>query len=452
MTRCLIIIAFLLAVRIGGAPAFAANDAVKSKCLDAGGSPDQAILNCTPIIDDVKELAAEKVAAYLRRARAYFAKQELDRSIVDYNYAIQLRPDVADSYNERGAAYDRKGDRARAISDYSNAIRINPGHSVAYGNRGLAHYKSGDTDLAIADFDQAIRLDPKYSVAYNARGVAYSKKGDQQKAIADFNEAIRLNGFYANAYNNRGIAHVKVGEFDQGIADLRVAIQFEENPKFYNELAWTHFQAGKARAGLPFADHALRLNPSYAGAYDTRGAIYEALGEHEYAVQNYKKALSLDRSIASSAAALRRLAQNDPASVTFSDIVQFVREKGWRINLGEICQKLQLPHGSDGCIFQQLSVQEAEGRSDRRGLNVPVFSGPLPSYVMIFHLNPLVGEFFIVSPDGELINAFLRFKGSDYSRVSNNDVREEFDKDIAYWAKNIVRLKKSLAAKPSGLK
>lgn len=452
MTRCWVIFACLLAMLIGGAPAFAANDAATVKCLDAGNGPDQTILSCTPIIDDTATVGADKFAAYLSRARAYYVKQDWDHSIVDYNSAIRLFPDVAGAYNERGVAYDRKGDRERAISDYSTAIRLAPGTSLAYGNRGLAHLKNGAYDLAIADFDEAIRLDPKYSVAYNGRGVAHSKKGDHQKAIADFTEAIRLNSFYANAYNNRGIALANIANFDQAIADLKVAVQLEDNPKFYNELAWTYFRAGLARTGLPHADHAIRLDPNYANAYDTRGAIYEALGEHVNAIADFKKALSLDSSVASSAAALQRLAQKDPASVTFSDVVQFVQQQGWRVNLGDICAKLEIPQSSGDCFFQQLSVQETEGRSDPRGLNVLTSSDATPSYVVIFHFSLLVGEFFLVSADGELLRAFLRFKGTDYNRASNNDVREEFDKDIAYWTKNFFRLKKGLEAERSGQK
>lgn len=452
MTWRRITIHCLITALVGIAPAVAGDEATKAKCLQASGDPDQTILSCTPIIDDATEPVAEKLAAYLRRARARFAKQEWNDSILDYDSALQLRPDVAEAYNERGAAYDRKGDRERAISDYSTAIRLDPTHSRAYGNRGLAYYKNGTYDLAIADFDEAIRLNPKYSVAYNGRGVAHSKKGDHQKAIADFSEAIRLNGFYANAYNNRGRANAIVGDFDQAIADLKVAVELEDNASFYNELAWTYFRAGQAMAGLPYADHALRLNPSYANAYDTRGSIYEAMGEHVNAIADFKKALSLDSSIASSAAALRRLAQNDPAPVTFSDVVRFVQQQGWRINLGDICTKLELPQSGDNCFFQQLSVQETEGRSDPRGLNVPTASNAALPYVLIFHFSPLVGEFFVVSPEGVLTRAFVRFKGTDYNRVSNEDVSEEFNKDLAYWTKNFFRLKKGLEAERSGQK
>ena len=122
-------------------------------------------------------------------------------------------------------------------------------------------------------------------------------------------------------------------------------------------------------------------------------------------------------SLASSIEALRLPAKNGSMRVTFSDVVQYVQQHGWRVDLGDMCTKFELPRSGDDCIFRQLSLQDQrEAGSDPRGFNVPAVWNTGPQYVLIFHLRPLVGEFFIVSPDGILMRAYLRFKGTDYSR------------------------------------
>jgi hypothetical protein len=148
-----------------------------------------------------------------------------------------------------------------------------------------------------------------------------------------------------------------------------------------------------------------------------------------------------------------RLTQNSSERVTLSDVVQFVQQQGWRANLGDMCTKFELPRSGDDCIFIQVSLQdEREATSDPRSFNVPAISNAEPQYVLIFHLRPLVGEFFIVSADGILLRAYLRFKGTDYSHVPNEEVQQEFNKNLAYWTTNFCRFKKGLEAERPGYK
>lgn len=433
-----------LTCAIGAAPEIAIAENTRSICLDQDKAVEQRIEACTRVSEHMQTAGQERFVVYLARARSSFARRDYDRALADVNIAIDLFADVAETYNLRGAVYYRKGDGDRAISDYSTAIRLDPSYATAYANRGLAYLKQGAYDFAITDFNEAIRLNPKYSAAYNGRGVALSKKGNHPSAIADFSAAIRLNGSYANAYNNRGIAYSNVGQFDLAITDLEAAIRFDKNnPKFYNELAWTYLRAGNAAAGLPYVDHALRLNPNYASAYDTRGSIYESLGERAKAVEDLKKALSLDSTLTKSTEALRRLSKDGPTTATFSDVVRFVEERGWQVNLGSMCTEFDLGIEARECIFRQVSVQETEGRGDPRGFNVPIHPGSA-QYVLLFHLGPLVGEFFIASRQGELIRAYYRTKGAGYSLISNEEVQETFKAAVAYWTDNFSRLKQGL--------
>ena len=133
---------------------------------------------------------------------------------------------------------------------------------------------------------------------------------------------------------------------------------------------------------------------------------------------------------------------------TFADVVTFVAGKGWVVNLGPLCGHLEIQAGTSACVFRQVSVEETEAHSGPRGFNVPADSSEHPPHVLIYHLGPLVGEFFIVSPEGQLLKAFLRRKGTGYSSVPLDEVREEFAKDAAYWTVNLARLKEGLRLSP----
>jgi hypothetical protein len=130
-------------------------------------------------------------------------------------------------------------------------------------------------------------------------------------------------------------------------------------------------------------------------------------------------------------------------SAELPEIVELVKAKGWRANLGRLCQEFSLePFGTD-CIFKQISVEEVQGRGDPRGFNVRAGVGEV-TYVLIFHLGPLVGEFFVASPQGELLRAFIRTKGRDYEQISNAVIHGEFLMDVAYWKDNFTRIRAGL--------
>ena len=131
-------------------------------------------------------------------------------------------------------------------------------------------------------------------------------------------------------------------------------------------------------------------------------------------------------------------------SAEVADVVELVEAKGWRADLGRLCAEFALPQPSAPCTFNQLSVQEIDGRSDPRGFNVPLRqNGSLP-FILIFHLGPLVGEFFVATSDGILTKAFYRSKGRDYEELPIEDVQDEFQRDLQYWTANLSRLRTGL--------
>ena len=66
--------------------------------------------------------------AYFRLGWLYQAISDRDdkQAIVDYNKAIELKPDYADAYINRGNARSASGDPAGAIADYTKVIELQP--------------------------------------------------------------------------------------------------------------------------------------------------------------------------------------------------------------------------------------------------------------------------------------------------------------------------------------
>ena len=59
--------------------------------------------------------------------------------------------------------------RERSIEDYDRAIELDPNVAAAYYNRGHSYSDLGQYQRAIEDFDKAIELDPNYAEARTHR-------------------------------------------------------------------------------------------------------------------------------------------------------------------------------------------------------------------------------------------------------------------------------------------
>ena len=84
----------------------------------------------------------EDAAAYLSRGQIHHELGEYDQAIVEFDRAIQLRPDAADLRFRRGLARFRVGDNAGAADDFAATLQLDPKHTYAAGFRdeSLARY------------------------------------------------------------------------------------------------------------------------------------------------------------------------------------------------------------------------------------------------------------------------------------------------------------------------
>jgi carboxyl-terminal processing protease len=162
-------------------------------------SPDLQIGGCTTVIQLGGQGRDNLVIAFLNRGNGYYAKQDYDRAIADYEQAIKLDSKSVFAFRNRGLSYFNKKDYDRAIADDSRALELNPKYADAFNDRGIAYNAKGDQDHAIADYDAAIRLNPKFALAYENRGNAYKAKGDEVHAAADYNEANKLDPKFSAA-------------------------------------------------------------------------------------------------------------------------------------------------------------------------------------------------------------------------------------------------------------
>jgi tetratricopeptide (TPR) repeat protein len=177
---------------------------------------------------DAQAIAASELAAgpsgndgnfYRERGIAAYRNGDFLGAIGNFNEAIRLNPDDAQSYNIRGDVWDELGVFDRALADYDEAIRLDPDNPAVFHDRAILWQRKGALDKALVDLDRAIRFSFADANLYCDRGLVWYQKGRHDRAIADFDRAIKLDPNFAAAYINRGLILHRNREFTVAFAD-----------------------------------------------------------------------------------------------------------------------------------------------------------------------------------------------------------------------------------------
>jgi tetratricopeptide (TPR) repeat protein len=158
---------------------------------------------------------------YRERGIAAYGSGDFLGAIGNFDEAIRLNPNDAQSYNIRGNVWDELDILERALADYDEAIRINPNNPAIFHDRAIMWRHKGELDKALIDLERAIRFSFSDARIYCDRGLVWYENGHHDRAIADFNQAIKLDPNFAAPYINRGLILHRQREFSVAFADSK---------------------------------------------------------------------------------------------------------------------------------------------------------------------------------------------------------------------------------------
>lgn len=131
---------------------------------------------------------------------------------------------------------------------------------------------------------------------YLAVNNQYSNKPNNEYIIENYNKAIELNPSLANAYNNRGIIKKNQNLYNSAISDYEKAISIDpKNPAPYVNMASIHHVVFKDnKKALDLINKAISIDRNFAIAYNNRGGIKGAMGDHYGAISDFNIAISIN--------------------------------------------------------------------------------------------------------------------------------------------------------------
>ncbi|MEJ2006436.1 MAG: tetratricopeptide repeat protein, partial [Cyclobacteriaceae bacterium] len=275
------------------------------------------------------ELGLATPALFNNRGKARMDKGEMNEALADFSKAIEMDPDFIVACRNRAQIYIRNKDWEKALKDLNRICEDGDGEDLF--QRAEVRMKQEDWSGAAADLQKAasvgiesVRINPPLASCYfNAddftNAAKYFEKVVQHDASAldawqglgislymdekyeqseqALSKAIERGNSSKEAFGYRGMSLYRLGKNDKAFEDLsRVSTMGFTHEDAYYFLGNLLLDDNKYETAVVQFNKAIALEPEKCGALASRAMAYSALSEHENAIRDISKAISIEDS------------------------------------------------------------------------------------------------------------------------------------------------------------
>lgn len=255
----------------------------------AQGEPDKALAS-------LAEIEGEPDAeVFSLRARAYFAKGDVENGIKALEAAAERGDDSGLASTQLILAHTQSGDVEKALEIVTPYIGKADMFSRADSLAIYAHLSRGDWDEAIAlgmQLREKLGDDP---ALLNALGTAYSGKGDFARARELLDRAVEVSPLTPTVHRNLAVLEARAGNNDAALEHIATALDMVPTDVPTLTLAGlTHAAKGDAEEAARFWEQARAADPRALEARLRLGSHYLRVARYEQAIAVSQEALEID--------------------------------------------------------------------------------------------------------------------------------------------------------------
>lgn len=275
--------------------------------LQRKGTHSAAIKEFSKAIEIVEGLGfmPSDAALFLCRGKSYAELRRQDRALRDFYKALELNPTYAKAHYNIGASYGEMGRHDEALQSFEKAFVYadrNDSETRAYAclGKGRALTYLGRRAEALEALNQAVTIDPDNYEARLVRGGIYSLLERHDEGLADFLKGIDLAGTQKQGVlklfrYNCGLACTAKGDIFNALSHFAAAIALDPHYALaYEQRGYAYLQAGQHQQAIADSDKALSVGEPNPHVYYQRSQAYRALGQTDKAEGDFREALKLD--------------------------------------------------------------------------------------------------------------------------------------------------------------
>jgi len=202
----------------------------------------------------------------------------------------------ASYHYQMGVSFLNENNLTGALVELTEAEKVNPDDPELQNYLGLAYFRKNRYDLAEPKFLRALELKPEFSEARSNLGLTYLQMKRWDDAIHEF-KLVTEDIFYQNqesATINLGIAYLSKGEYPKALATLRgAATSYPRNPIARVYLGKVYFTLDKPELAIQEFKKAIEINRDYANAHYQLGLAYLKVKDNKAALASFKEVLRI---------------------------------------------------------------------------------------------------------------------------------------------------------------
>ncbi|MCK5064024.1 MAG: tetratricopeptide repeat protein, partial [Candidatus Fermentibacteraceae bacterium] len=257
---------------------------------------------------------------------SYWARGEYDKALECYTISLRIfeetgdRKGIASCYSNIGNTRRNQGDYERALASHIKALKIKeeitdkPGMAKSYNNIGIIYDEWRKSDQALEYYFKALRLfvelgdEQGIALTYNNIGIVFESRGDYARAMEHYHKSLRIKEEIgdtrgiAYSYMNIGTLHEEQNEFEPALEFCLKALAIYEIIGDKRGIAESNNKIGLIHTFMERFDSAMvhlqkglmlarkiRAKDLEGDSYQYFSELYQAQGDFEQALTNYRK-------------------------------------------------------------------------------------------------------------------------------------------------------------------
>jgi tetratricopeptide (TPR) repeat protein len=251
-----------------------------------------------------RQIAPRYTDIYVNLAALAMADKKYDDAAQLYEEALSISSTDFNALNGMINLYATQNQIEKAHARLDQVLNANPNNASLHYLKAQIYGLQRNAQAAETELRKTLELDSNYVAAYSALGALFINTQQEDRAIAEYKRIIELRPDNPTAYTLIGMLYDARKDYNSATDYYRKALAQDSNAVIAaNNLAWLYAVTGTGNLdeAVRLAQGVVQQNPQVAGFVDTLGWVYYKKGLNEVAVEQLRKAVSLDEAAANQA-------------------------------------------------------------------------------------------------------------------------------------------------------